>query len=145
MSSRILSTHHANTAPVGFRPCTPDEFAKRYTRWSSRVQVKFQQLLYTSTNMLLTEAFPDASLPPWVISTTMYRFPDGTGVGISYDYANGDLDSPRGFFWLFGCDHHYREATNEEVSARRAWTLGPYTHYYICEHCGHLDIVDSSD
>lgn len=121
-----------NDLPKGWRSISEKEF----------VQGKF--LSYSPELVEHRQMWSDPDDPnrhmKAVITATLYWFFDGTGIAISSDWWAGKLQ-----FYAFGCEHSYRELSQEECHNRNIYSGGQCYHVSECAKCKHINAVDSSD
>ncbi len=121
---------NGNSLPFGWAEITDRELVKS-TPWGTYepTHQEFRQARLVGNNG--RECFTGMFL---------YFFHDDTGVAMVTDYWN----APHVRWFRFGCKHQYREMTPAECSAQSI-TLFRCIHAYVCEKCGHVNVVDSSD
>lgn len=114
-----------NDAPVGFREVTPAEFV------DSRASI------YAADLYEIRQIW-DMKSP--ALSVQMFFMPDRTGWAMM-----PDRHSRRVRYFLFGCEHRYRELSMAECRERGVYHAGRCYHVRLCERCGYISAVDTSD
>lgn len=126
-----------NEVPDQFREITPHEYA---------VLISRKCINRTETRGMIHPDFKEQ------LTGTLIHFHDGTGIAATAvytqtkapDYKKGEL-SQYGYitrFWSFGCCHEYEEISwNDKVGKVRL----SHDHMMKCNHCGRIEITNSSD
>lgn len=70
----------------------------------------------------------------------VFGFSDQTGYAIGSNRKNGKVR-----YFAFGCNHSYRNPTEEEIQSGKAPRPGMCFHVSVCNKCGTVNTVDSSD
>lgn len=128
-----------NTAPAGFRRITEAEYAARIipTHWECH---QYRQLTRTIDGRKLRTEIPDLQYD--LLDCVLIWFGDGTGVGMSTRIERAQRVGME--YWAFGCNHAYRELSQDECRRRGIHHYGMFCHVRECANCGMIRTDDSS-
>jgi len=127
-----------NTAPHNLRRISEKDFVQGGFFRFCLEKPQFKQVHVRSETDLTTDS--DYSKNTKVISMTLFYFPDNTGIAISSDYWEGKVE-----YYAFGCNHKYRDISQEECHKRGIYHGGSCYAVSECEECHDMKVVDSSD
>jgi hypothetical protein len=133
-----------NDAPPGWREVTEEGFAKSLFDTYDPAMIENRQFVLPED-----EGHDGATYQ----SVKLFWYYDGTGVAIVTNFWGGqryrkDDGWEKGQhvrFFLFGCEHEYRELGADECRERGIRHEGMCWHVSLCEKCGHVESRDSSD
>ena len=122
---------HGNKPPVNFHEITEEEFAKSEFFHYTPIATGYSQVFLK----------PDGDLRNDKIMPMRFFFMhDNTGFAMYANYWQGHLH-----YFAFGCDHEFRELSQDQCFARDITHFGRCYHVYECLKCDYIDAVDSSD
>jgi hypothetical protein len=117
-----------NDAPKGLRVISEKEFAQSGFFAYEPILREYRQI-YRDKN--------------WnnggCLAIQMYWMDEHCGIAMSNDYYAGKVT-----YYVFGCQHKYRELSQEECHKRGLFHAGNCYHVYECPDCGHVKSEDSS-
>jgi hypothetical protein len=123
-----------NDAPPGWREVTEQEMGPRLFRFCV-VKHEFRQVRPPE---------PPSAEPSWAykpyVQAYLHFWPDGTGYAVSWDSQAAKVR-----WYMFGCDHAYRELSQAECCKRGIYHAGYSYHVTKCSKCGDIGGYDSGD
>lgn len=122
---------HYNYPPTNFREISEKEFAQSHFHIYTPIAISFAQIYLNPNPNRQRDA---------VHSVKYFFMHDMTGYAIGADYWDGKVH-----YYKFGCDHDYRQVSQEECRDRDIVHFGRCYHVSECKKCGFLEAIDSSD
>jgi len=124
-----------NQAPAGWRKANEKKIIENY-----------QSRIYYPSHFAYRQLFQyhkkdgGENFKDGYVECALYIFSDKTGYAVKLNYATNKFD-----YYLFGCDHKYKELSQEGCRKRNITHYGKCYHVNECMECGHIQQYDSSD
>lgn len=114
--------------PAGFREISERAFAESRFFTHQFIRTEYRQLYFKDGR--------------YAYAVRLFYFADHTGVAMT-DRSRQGYGKVR--FFAFGCEHDYRELTEDEARDRHLpFYSGLCCHNLYCDKCGHYDQFDST-
>lgn len=125
--------------PKDWRPITVEELALTRFNTESPEFMEKRQFIW------------DKDTPPYGkkrIDATLYWYGDKTGIAFHKEWVYNPTQKQGKwelFYFAFGCDHKFKELSQEESRSRGIEHYGNCWHVHECQNCKFINSYDSSD